>query len=365
MFDVVVVGAGPAGTACASALAREGLHVLLIDRARFPRDKICGCCINPACWPLFRLLGVADEVAATATLDLSGIRIVSEMGNTLYQPTPANLPGPFLALSRNILDEVLLNGAIRAGAEFLGSTQLLSFESGDQVRVSMSSGAGRATVDARYLVGADGRNSVVASRVHPERSSSSPRRVALQWYAPFQPSLRGDLVLASFRQGYFGVVNIDRTASNIAMVVDTDGCPTSVHQLPKLIDAHVRSTPSLTRFISDLSPASPISSAYPINPRRNTARSGRVFLAGDARCTVEPITGEGILFGISDGIRTAVAILKSDGRKAVDYPPYRSRFTANQVASRLLRHPGAMNVLVRGLSRVPGSFSLALRSVVR
>ena len=83
--DVVIIGAGPAGTTCAALLARKGISVLLCDKASFPREKICGDCINPRCWDFFTLLGIADEVAANSE-NVTGVKIAGRSGKVLDVP---------------------------------------------------------------------------------------------------------------------------------------------------------------------------------------------------------------------------------------------------------------------------------------
>ena len=79
-FDVVIVGAGPAGSATAIALTRLGYEVALVDKKVFPREKLCGDFINPINWPIFRDLGVEDRVLAEPHGEVSGFRITSPSG---------------------------------------------------------------------------------------------------------------------------------------------------------------------------------------------------------------------------------------------------------------------------------------------
>ncbi len=128
--DVLIVGAGPAGSSSASFLARKGLNTIICDKAAFPREKICGDCINPGCWELFGLLGVADEVAAHAER-VSGVRIAGRYSRTLDIPipVPTGKNTPFVAIKRSILDEILLKRAVADGVLFLESTALDSLAS--------------------------------------------------------------------------------------------------------------------------------------------------------------------------------------------------------------------------------------------
>src|SRR6516162_5127410 len=75
LYDVAVIGAGPAGSAAATYLASKGLRIVLVDRARFPRDKPCAEYLSPAAEPLLRKLGVLDELERTEPARLNGFRI--------------------------------------------------------------------------------------------------------------------------------------------------------------------------------------------------------------------------------------------------------------------------------------------------
>ncbi len=108
--DVLIIGAGPAGSACAYHLARSGLQVVLVDQQVFPRDKICGDGLIPDSHHALRRLGVLDEVAALWQ-PVSHVRCVAPRGHQV------DVPGTLAVLPRKVLDEVLLRNAARAGAQ--------------------------------------------------------------------------------------------------------------------------------------------------------------------------------------------------------------------------------------------------------
>jgi len=107
--DVLVVGAGPAGSATAQTLAQAGMDVLLVDQHDFPRDKICGDGLIPDTHAAFKRLGVYDEVAALAT-PVQHVRCVGPSGGFI------DVPGSLSVLPRKVLDHVLVRSAQRAGA---------------------------------------------------------------------------------------------------------------------------------------------------------------------------------------------------------------------------------------------------------
>jgi menaquinone-9 beta-reductase len=110
--DVLVIGAGPAGSACAQALARAGLHVVMADQHRFPRDKICGDGLIPDSHAALQRMGVLDEVMAQARV-MNQVRCVGPRGKHL------DVPGHLAVLPRKQLDDILCRAAQRAGAQLL------------------------------------------------------------------------------------------------------------------------------------------------------------------------------------------------------------------------------------------------------
>jgi menaquinone-9 beta-reductase len=110
--DVLVVGAGPAGSACAQLLAAAGRSVLLVDQHDFPRDKVCGDGLIPDSHAALHRLGVADEVASLAT-PVQHVRCVGPRGGQV------DVPGTLSVLPRKVLDDVLVRSAQRAGARLL------------------------------------------------------------------------------------------------------------------------------------------------------------------------------------------------------------------------------------------------------
>lgn len=149
--DVLVVGAGPAGSACAHRLAAGGLKVLLVDQHDFPRDKVCGDGLIPDAHAALRRLGVYDEVAALAT-HVPHVRCVGPRGGLV------DVPGKISVLPRKVLDHILVRNAQRAGAQLLTP---LRFEAplldGDQVvGARFKTSAGPRDIGARWVVLATG-----------------------------------------------------------------------------------------------------------------------------------------------------------------------------------------------------------------
>src|SRR5256885_16259677 len=93
MFDVAIVGSGPAGASCAAFCANAGLRTLVLERELFPREKVCGDCLNPACWPILRRLQLAERVRTLPHGVLDRVEFIGIGGPTAAGSFPPRAPG--------------------------------------------------------------------------------------------------------------------------------------------------------------------------------------------------------------------------------------------------------------------------------
>lgn len=149
--DVLVIGAGPAGSACAQALARAGHDVLVADRQAFPRDKVCGDGLIPDAHAALQRLGVHDEVMAQAQA-LTHVSCIGPRGGRI------DVPGRLAVLPRRELDHILLRAAIAAGATLLPPARFEAplDDAGRVVGARLRIGDQRHELSARWLVLATG-----------------------------------------------------------------------------------------------------------------------------------------------------------------------------------------------------------------
>jgi len=172
--QVIVVGGGPAGSSTAHFMARAGLDVLLLDRARFPRDKPCSEYMSPQASRLLAEMGALDAVESSGAAQLTGIRVHAPNGATIHGEFIAGhgyrgFSDRGLAVRRTILDAILLERARDAGVrieEGVRVTDVVKDEAGRVVGVRASRAGGTSeTINAPVVIGADGLRSVIGRRL--------------------------------------------------------------------------------------------------------------------------------------------------------------------------------------------------------
>src|SRR5207253_9501154 len=116
IFDVAVIGGGPAGSVCAAFCAASGLSVVLIEREKFPREKVCGDCLNPECWPVLRRLGIAERVRELPHGILDTVEFIAIGGRKIVVALPSGEESE-IAIKRSLFDALLLARARELGVE--------------------------------------------------------------------------------------------------------------------------------------------------------------------------------------------------------------------------------------------------------
>jgi flavin-dependent dehydrogenase len=303
-----------------------------MEREKFPREKVCGDCLNPACWPLLRRLEVAERVRASPHGRLCRVEFIGITGRcvSLQLPTGGDAE---IAIKRSVLDQLLLERSRELGAITFESTTITSLSSPDPRSDHWKIFAGEKTFEARTLVAADGRNSTVA-RLCGLLPRSTKERVALQTHWPLPPDF-GDRVVLEFRpEGYSGQAPVGDRELNICLV----SVPQKISSLRAWAEARFQIPANHSwRTITPLT-REPISPGQPA-----------LFLVGDAARVVEPFTGEGIYYALASGELAAKAItLQCNGGSAEDVAAayssahaqlYRGRLWINRLARAAVLSP--------------------------
>jgi menaquinone-9 beta-reductase len=171
MHDVIIVGAGPAGSSVATFLARQGADVLVLDRSAFPRDKVCGDGLTPQAIYWLDHLGCADEVLQETNACIRDCDLYINGKHLLTGGFPADTVYPDFAilLDRRRFDNILLQNAIAQGARFKDGRTVREVHADEHgATVVCATRAGAETARARMVIGADGVSSVVSRAIGNE-----------------------------------------------------------------------------------------------------------------------------------------------------------------------------------------------------
>jgi menaquinone-9 beta-reductase len=376
--DVIVVGAGPAGAATAILLCERGLDVLVLDRATFPRPKICGEYLSPESARILDRLGVLKTIDAAGAAPLQGMRITAPDGTVLearYRAIDGRQPyrDHAMALSRSLLDSILVDRLRALPVDLREGVRVtdLVIEGGRVTGVETLDAEGRReTIAAPLVVGADGRASVVAHRLgcrHPHRL----RRIALVTYVRGLAECRdvGEIFVDPPDYAILNPLAPDRI--NMSLVVPLDHVGPWRGRLETFFAARVKQLRHLARRMAGAERVAAVEAMGPLAYRVTAPKHGGVLLVGDAAGFYDPLTGEGVfsaLRGAELAAEAAGRALTRGDLSAAGLAEYRdarrATFGDKQHFTRALQfvigHRRLSNVVAHSLARRQGLLDFTL-----
>jgi len=300
LYDVIIVGAGPAGSAAAQWLARKGYSVLLLDRSRFPRNKVCGDGLTPGATALLQELGALDALPVRERFPIRAIRFVTPKLRRLDVPfISKHEAAEFLVIPRRELDYALWQKAVQAGARFQVGTVTGVEKSTRTVReLSVRVNGKEQRVRARLILGADGASSVVARSLNKQKADPRHRFVAMRAYVSGLETIPG---LVEFywtnelKPGYFWIFPLGKGKANVGLGLPADLYAKSTLKLKDLFLEYLNGPLLQTRHKVPLRVEDARSWPIPLGGVRAFKRvDDGIMLIGDAGYWSDPLSGEGI-----------------------------------------------------------------------
>ncbi|MCP3979583.1 MAG: NAD(P)/FAD-dependent oxidoreductase [bacterium] len=332
--DLLVVGAGPAGSALALLAAEAGARVVLLDRARFPRSKVCGEFVSAEGCSVLQRLDLLDELLAAGAQWMSSCRISEPGGRAIEAPLPrlAGAGREALGISRATLDLALVERAASRGVDVRQQHEVVAPLVADDkadgrvegVRVRRTGGAHETgEVRARLVVAADGRRSTLARRLAVP--GGDPRRTdPRSWFG-----LRTHLVpraahprqveLHVFDGGYAGTSPVEGGRINLCMLLRVATLRACEGSADRVLRERVLANPAAAARFGGAEIAGSWDSVGPLRFAARRPTSHGALFVGDAAGTVDPFCGEGMsnaLQGAEVALPHVRAMLEAGGPSA-------------------------------------------------
>lgn len=297
--DIAVIGAGPGGCAAAYYLRQAGWQVTLVERQRYPVDKLCGEFLSPEGVESVRRIGLGDALAGCAAPPIREVLVSSVTGRSWKAP----LPAPGLGCSRRYLDQLLVEHCRQVGVDVIQGMQIRqvagNWEQG--FRLTGHSAEGKQTVQARLVIGAFGKQAALHRKLRGGGRRTSHRLMALKLHIA-DSMAPGRVELHGFPGGYAGLCPVEGGTTNLCLLTKTK----AFHQIGcdyrRFSDTVMACNPLLGRRLASLHPTwKNVVAVANLAFGSRSREAGGVLMVGDAAASISPLCGDGMAMALRAG----------------------------------------------------------------
>lgn len=321
--DVLIIGGGPAGSAAAAALVSRGWQVILLDKAVFPRNKVCGEFLSPAVWPFFQALGMDQKILGLGGSKVTHARFISQNGKErgLSLPRPAAGYPYGYGLSRIRMDDFLLSEAIARGAQVFENCEAQKIRgAGEGFLVSGFdfSKKDSFSIQAEIVINAAGRfNRWPGNFQFPGRLAVPAHGRWGRWQEPAQPHASGpdrkicfkvhfqaaglgsEVRIFLFRGGYLGMLEIEGGLVNVCGTVSEKILKENDFDFDKILLSVASEHSQFQDWLKNASRHNAWISCGPQTHQFHGGFKDGIFHLGDAACSLEPFMGQGMTMALA------------------------------------------------------------------
>lgn len=350
--DVVVVGGGPAGSTAAALLAAEGIDVVLVERARFPRFHI-GESLLPHSMPILAKIGALDEVEAISVpkygadfTTFGGRRQEITFDRALHQG-----PASAFQVKRAEFDAILLDAAERKGATILRETtvQTVDLADPDSVRIEAKDGSGeRLYLEARQLVDASGRDGVLARKLDLRVLNKRHQSAAVFSHftkVPRRPGAEGNISVYWHAHGWLWFIPQSGDQMSIGLVCTVEHFKSREVPLEQFLDDAIARTPAAALRMQMAERIAPVRAASNYSYQAERMSGPNYLMIGDAYAFIDPLFSTGVHFAMH------AAAMASDVVAARLKEPHRARAALARMQRRIERGVADVSWLVHRFSK--------------
>jgi len=312
-FDVIIAGAGPAGSSAAIHLARNNLRVLLVEQKKFPRAKLCGEFISPECRRHFETLGVAEAMSNFDPASITETVFYSTRGHHVTIPS-SWFGGPAaLGLSRAVMDNVLLRRAHDCGVTVIeGATITEPILNKDVVRgVRIKINGDEQQHTAPLTIDATGRARILTRKLNAREPKSKAKLIAFKVHLRNTRVAPGACEIYFYPDGYGGLSSVEGDISNLCFIISAEQVK-RYHSNPDLVMREmVMKNRRAAHTLEHAQPDSEwLSASWERFGRQQPNPAKGLLAIGDSAAFIDPFTGSGMLMAFESGELVADVITR-------------------------------------------------------
>ncbi|MBV9874438.1 MAG: tryptophan 7-halogenase [Verrucomicrobia bacterium] len=329
LYDVIIVGGGPAGSTAGTLLAKQGWKVAIFEKEQFPRFKI-GESLLPGSLCTFERMGVKEKIDRSEVIVKHGGKILSACGTRTNRFLFSNVfrckyPTAY-QVERSRFDQILLDHAAETGCEVRQGVKVTDFVwAQDGVRIRTATGE----FGGRYLIDCSGRNSLVGTHFNLRRNYPELRKFSL--YAHFegvdrQPGIEGTLTqMVRGRDRWFWIIPITATKTSIGVVLDAQTFKRMKLSPEAAFQQILQENPKVTEQMPNARRVTEVYATGDFSFRNKSFTGDRWVLAGDAAGFIDPVWSSGVFIAVLSGEKAADMldrVLQHPERRALEFKRY-------------------------------------------
>ncbi len=332
LYDVAIIGAGPAGTTAATLLAKAGRRVVLVERDKFPRFKI-GESLLPFSMQAFKRLGLVEKFQRAGFMEKFGGEMCgacSEEGVKFYfKDGFESQTDRAYQVTRAEFDKMLLEHARENGAEVREETAVDAVDFSDEevlLRITRK-GSAPAELRAKYLIDASGRNSIVGSKFGFKKTYEHLKKISI--FAHYdgvwrEPGIDGTLTrLIRAHDRWFWMIPLSAERISIGVVLDSAVYKAARQNPEDFLEQSLAAQPVIANRMAAATRVTPVHTAADFSYRNTNLTGDRWLLAGDAAGFIDPVFSSGVFLAVMAGEKAADAV-----QAVLDHPGKRRRLFA-------------------------------------
>jgi flavin-dependent dehydrogenase len=309
-FDVIIAGAGPAGSSAAIHLARNGLHVLLVEQKNFPRPKLCGEFISPECQRHFDTLGVANEIKLSTPASITETIFYSARGHHVTIPSTWFAGSTALGLSRAVMDHVLLQRARDCGVTVLEATTINEpiCENRNVLGVRLKT---TEEYFAPLTIDATGRAHILSRKLQTGEPKSKPKLIAFKVHLKNTRVAPNTCEIYFYPEGYGGLSSVEGDVSNLCFIISAEQVKRHYSNPELVMREMVMKNQRAAYTLEHAQPESEwLSASWERFGRQHPSPANGLLAIGDSAAFIDPFTGSGMLMAFESGELVADVIVR-------------------------------------------------------